>query len=102
MVYARSGRSWQSIFQAESATRPFPCPTTSATLGGPGAIHHLRRISVDRSVGRALIYPIAVPAVCFLICLFVMPETRHNRIWGPAKALLLARDSVVSGRGECT
>src|SRR6202162_3030809 len=38
------------------------------------------------SVGRALIYPIAVPAVCFLICLFVMPETRHNRIWGPEKA----------------
>src|SRR5207302_11084721 len=38
------------------------------------------------SVGYALIYPIAVPAVCFLICLFVMPETRHNRIWGPEKA----------------
>src|SRR3989440_5671648 len=38
------------------------------------------------SVGYALIYPITVPAVCFLICLFVMPETRHNRIWGPEKA----------------
>jgi MFS family permease len=33
------------------------------------------------SVGRALIYPIVVPAVCFVICLFVMPETRHHRIW---------------------
>src|SRR5439155_471743 len=38
------------------------------------------------SVGRALIYPIAVPAVCFLICLFVMPETRRNSIWGQEKA----------------
>ncbi len=38
------------------------------------------------SVGRALIYPIAVPAVCFLICLFVMPETRRNSIWGAEKA----------------
>ena len=38
------------------------------------------------SVGKALIYPIAVPAVSFLICLFVMPETRHNRIWGTEKA----------------
>src|SRR5881409_1213795 len=38
------------------------------------------------SVGYALIYPIAVPAVCFLICLFVMPETRHMRIWEPEKA----------------
>ncbi|HUI62723.1 MAG TPA: MFS transporter [Steroidobacteraceae bacterium] len=37
------------------------------------------------SVGRALIYPIAVPAVCFIICMFVMPETRHNRIWGTDK-----------------
>src|SRR6267154_1508593 len=38
------------------------------------------------SVGYALIYPIAVPAVCFIICLFIMPETRHNRIWGSDKA----------------
>ncbi len=35
------------------------------------------------SVGYALIYPIAVPAVCFLIALFVMPETRKISIWNP-------------------
>jgi len=33
------------------------------------------------SLGYALIYPIAVPAICFLISLFLMPETRQNRIW---------------------
>jgi hypothetical protein len=33
------------------------------------------------SIGYALIYPIAVPAVCFLLALFLMPETRHNSIW---------------------
>jgi MFS family permease len=33
------------------------------------------------SVGYALIYPIAVPAVCFLLGLFLMPETQHHRIW---------------------
>src|SRR6267378_3147323 len=38
------------------------------------------------SVGYALIYPIVVPAVCFIICLFIMPETRHNRIWVSDKA----------------
>src|SRR5438876_4826954 len=38
------------------------------------------------SVGYALIYPIVVPAVCFLICLFIMPETRHISIWEPGKA----------------
>jgi len=37
------------------------------------------------SVGYALIYPIVVPAVCFLICLFIMPETRHISIWEPEK-----------------
>jgi len=38
------------------------------------------------SLGGALIYPIAVPAVCFVVCLFIMPETRHISIWDPEKA----------------
>jgi MFS family permease len=38
------------------------------------------------SLGYALIYPIAVPAVCFLLALFLMPETRHISIWEPARA----------------
>jgi MFS family permease len=33
------------------------------------------------SVGYALIYPIAVPAIMFLIAIFVMPETRKHSIW---------------------
>jgi MFS family permease len=35
------------------------------------------------SVGYALIYPIAVPAVCFVLSLFLMPETRKMSIWDP-------------------
>ncbi|APO71323.1 major facilitator superfamily protein (plasmid) [Rhizobium gallicum] len=35
------------------------------------------------SIGYALIYPIAVPAVCFLLALFLMPETRNISIWDP-------------------
>jgi MFS family permease len=35
------------------------------------------------SVGYALIYPIAVPAVCFVLALFLMPETRKISIWEP-------------------
>jgi MFS family permease len=38
------------------------------------------------SLGVALIYPIAVPAVCLILCLFLMPETRHIRIWEPTEA----------------
>jgi MFS family permease len=33
------------------------------------------------SLGSALIYPIAVPAVCFVLSLFLMPETRKHSIW---------------------
>ena len=33
------------------------------------------------SLGYALIYPIAVPAVCFVLALFLMPETRTRKIW---------------------
>ena len=33
------------------------------------------------SLGWALAYPIVVPAVMFLIALFVMPETRKHSIW---------------------
>ena len=33
------------------------------------------------SVGWALVYPIVVPAVMFLIAVFVMPETRKHSIW---------------------
>jgi MFS family permease len=37
------------------------------------------------SIGYALIYPIAVPAVCFVLALFLMPETRKISIWEPIK-----------------
>jgi MFS family permease len=35
------------------------------------------------SIGYALIYPIAVPAICFVLSLFLMPETRKISIWDP-------------------
>ena len=44
---------------------------TSAAFGATG------------SIGYALIYPIVVPAVCFIIAVFVMPETRKISIWQP-------------------
>jgi MFS family permease len=37
------------------------------------------------SIGYALIYPIAVPAVCFVLALFLMPETRKISIWQPVE-----------------
>ena len=35
------------------------------------------------SLGYPLIYPIAVPAIAFVLSLFLMPETRQMKIWGP-------------------
>jgi MFS family permease len=36
------------------------------------------------SLGYALIYPIAVPAIAFVLSLFLMPETRQMKIWDEA------------------
>ena len=38
------------------------------------------------SVGYALIYPIVVPAVCFVLGVLLMPETRKISIWHPIEA----------------
>ena len=35
------------------------------------------------SLGYALLYPILVPSVCFVLGLFLMPETRKISIWEP-------------------
>lgn len=39
--------------------------------------------AATNSVGYALIYPIVVPAICFVLALFLMPETRKISIWQP-------------------
>ena len=38
------------------------------------------------SLWNALLYPILVPAVCFVLALFLMPETRHISIWKPVES----------------
>jgi hypothetical protein len=50
-----------------------------------------------------LIYPIVVPAGCFVFALFLMPEIRKISIWKP-KSLEPHRDKVahVRGRQPCT
>jgi len=37
--------------------------------------------TVSAAVGYALIYPIAVPTVCLILSLFLMPETRKMSVW---------------------
>jgi MFS family permease len=41
------------------------------------------KAGMTKNPWKALIYPIAVPAVCFVLSLFLMPETRKMSIWEP-------------------
>jgi MFS family permease len=56
-----------------------PIITTSAYLHSNG------------NLGSALMYPIIVPAVAFVLGLFLMPETRKISIWQPADVRAPAR-----------
>ena len=58
-----------------------PVITTAAYVSAQAA-----GLSMSQSLGHALVYPIAVPAVAFLLSLFLMPETRKIRIWAPEAA----------------
>jgi len=58
-------------------------------IGWGGGLVPLITTSVyqqTQSLGYALIYPIAVPAICFILGLFLMPETRNMSIWEPEAA----------------
>jgi MFS family permease len=42
--------------------------------------------AATHSLGTTLAYSIALPAVAFVLALWLMPETRHMKIWGGASA----------------
>ena len=63
-----------------------PVITTAAYVSAQTA-----GLSMSQSLGHALVYPIAVPAVAFVLSLFLMPETRKISIWQPAEVRAGAR-----------
>ncbi len=83
MTYGPIGRSWPSSSPAASATRRCRCPYHIGNGWGGGLVPIVTTSMYlsTGSVGYALIYPIVVPAVMFLIAIFVMPETRKHSIW---------------------
>src|SRR5215471_3514956 len=52
------------------------------------------------SVFAALIYPIVVPLVCFVLGFLLMPETRRNSIWQPAEAAYPAMSRMANVIGN--
>jgi hypothetical protein len=79
-----SARSWRNSSPAGFGIRRCRCRITSATAG-VGLVPFITSavFAATGSIGYALIYPIAVPAVCFVLALFLMPETRKISIWEP-------------------
>src|SRR6266446_4963809 len=63
-----------------------PVITTAAYVSAQAA-----GLSMSQSLGHALVYPIAVPAVAFVLSLFLMPETRKISIWQPSEVRAPAR-----------
>ena len=89
MVYGPIGAFLAEYFPAKIRYTSVSVPYHIGNGWGGGLVPFITTAAYQAtgSLGYALIYPIAVPAVCFLLSVFLMPETRMNRIWAePAVA----------------
>jgi len=92
MVYGPIGAFLAEYFPAKIRYTSVSVPYHIGNGWGGGLVPFITSaaFAATGSIGYALIYPIAVPAVCFIIALFVMPETRKNSIWQPVQQLKAA------------
>jgi MFS family permease len=88
MVYGPIGAFLAEFFPARIRYTSVSVPYHIGNGWGGGLVPFITSAAFQAtgSLGYALIYPIAVPLVCFVLALFLMPETRHISIWKPAKA----------------
>jgi MFS family permease len=88
MVYGPIGAFLAEYFPARIRYTSVSVPYHIGNGWGGGLVPVITTAAyvATHSLGRALIYPIVVPAVAFVLSLFLMPETRKNRIWGPEEA----------------
>src|SRR5438094_253250 len=82
MVYGPVGAFLAEFFPARIRYTSVSVPYHIGNGWGGGLVPFITSaaFAATGSIGYALIYPIAVPAVCFIIALFVMPETRKISI----------------------
>ena len=87
MVYGPIGAFLAEFFPARIRYTSVSVPYHIGNGWGGGLVPFITTAAFQStgSLGYALIYPIAVPAVCFVLALFLMPETRHISIWDEAK-----------------
>ena len=85
MVYGPIGAFLAEFFPSRIRYTSVSVPYHIGNGWGGGLVPFITTAAYQAtgSVGYALIYPIAVPVVCFVLSLFLMPETRQMKIWGP-------------------
>ena len=88
MVYGPVGAFLAEFFPGRIRYTSVSVPYHIGNGWGGGLVPFITSASfaATGSIGYALIYPIAVPAVCFVLALFLMPETRKMSIWEPEEA----------------
>ena len=85
MVYGPIGAFLAEFFPARIRYTSVSVPYHIGNGWGGGLVPFITTAvyQATGSVGYALIYTIAVPAICFVVSLFLMPETRKMKIWEP-------------------
>ena len=88
MVYGPIGAFLAEYFPARIRYTAVSMPYMIGNGWGGGLVPFITTAAYTAtgSVGYALIYPIAVPAICLVLGIFLMPETRKMRIWEPEAA----------------
>ena len=88
MVYGPIGAFLAEFFPAKIRYTAVSMPYMIGNGWGGGLVPFITTAAYTAtgSVAYALIYPIAVPAICFVLSLFLMPETRKMKIWEPEAA----------------
>jgi MFS family permease len=83
MVYGPIGAFLAEFFPGRIRYTSVSMPYMIGNGWGGGLVPFITTAaySATGSLAYALIYPIAVPAVCFVLSLFLMPETRQMSIW---------------------
>jgi MFS family permease len=86
MVYGPVGAFLAEFFPSRIRYTSVSVPYHIGNGWGGGLVPFITSaaFAATGSIGYALLYPILVPAVCFIIAVFVMPETRKISIWKPA------------------
>jgi MFS family permease len=88
MVYGPIGAFLAEYFPARIRYTSVSVPYHIGNGWGGGLVPFITTAvyQATGSISYALIYPIAVPAICFVLSLFLMPETRKMKIWEPEAA----------------